>query len=59
MILIGRIINNKKQDENLIKDLSSRFDGSMETSVAILEVEDILVKAGFLTWEEVESAEIA
>lgn len=57
MIILGRMITNKAQAGNLIADLSSRFDGTLESSVAILDVEDKLVKAGFLDWNEVEAFE--
>ena len=58
MIIIGRIISNKKQASNLIADLSKRFDGTMETSTSILEIEEKLVNAGLITWEEAELAEL-
>lgn len=59
LLILGRIITNKEQAMSLIAQLSNIWDGSIESSVAILEVEDRLVKAGFLTWDDCELAEIA
>ena len=59
LLILGTIITNKEQAKNLVTRVNTRFDGSMESSVAILNIEEQLVKAGFLTWEEVEAAEIA
>ena len=59
LLILGRIVYNKESASNLITHLNSLFDGSMESSVAILDIEEQLVKAGFLTWEEVEAAELA
>ena len=58
MTIVGRIVNNKKQAQGVISLLMSRFDGTLEASVAIQDVEEIFVKKGFLTWEEVEEAEV-
>ena len=58
MIIIGRIVSNKEQASNLIADLSKRFDGTMEASVAISDIEERLVNAGLITWEEAELAEL-
>lgn len=57
MILLGRIITNKTQAKRLVAMVSSRFDGTLESSVAIFNIEEILVNHGFLTWEEAEQAE--
>lgn len=59
LLILGTIITNKDQAKSLVNRVNSRFDGSMESSVAILNIEDQLVKAGFLSWEEVEAAEMA
>ena len=59
LLILGRIITNKEQAMSLITQLSRLADNSMEQSVAILEVEDRLVKAGFLTWDDCEIAEVA
>lgn len=59
LLILGHIITNKKQAMNLITSLYSRFDCTMESSVAIDVVENKLVDAGFLSWTEVETAEIA
>lgn len=57
MTLLGRIISNKTQAKSLVALVSSRFDGTLESSVAITNIESILVSNGFLTWEEAEQAE--
>lgn len=59
LLILGTIITNKEQAKNLVTRVNSRFDGTMESSVAISTIEDMLVKAGFLTSEEVELAELA
>lgn len=57
MTVLGRIITNKTQAKNLIALVSSRFDGTLESSAAIDNIENILVANGFLTWEEAKLAE--
>ena len=57
MTLLGRIITNKTQAKSLVALVSSRFDGTLESSVAITNIENILVSHGFLTWEEAEQSE--
>ena len=59
LLICGTIIINKTQAKNLVNRVNKLFDGSMESSVAILDIEAQLVNAGFLTWEEVELAEVA
>lgn len=59
LLILGTVIVNKTQAKNLVSRVNKLFDGSMESSVAILDIEERLVSAGFLTWEEVELAEIA
>ena len=59
LLILGRIITNKEQAMSLITQLSRLADNSMEQSVSILEVEDRLVKARFLTWDDCEIAEVA
>lgn len=59
LLICGTVIVNKTQAKNLVNRVSKLFDGSFESSVAISDIEERLVKAGFLTWEEVELAEIA
>ena len=59
LLILGTIITNKNSAKNLVTRIYSLFDGSMESSVAISNIECQLVSAGFLTWEDVELAEIA
>ena len=47
MTIVGRIVNNKKQAQGVISLLMSRFDGTLEASVAIQDVEEIFVKKRF------------
>lgn len=58
LLILGRFITNKQQVMQLIADLCKHSDTSMEQCVAVCEVEQILVKAGFLDYEEVEQAEV-
>lgn len=59
LLICGTVIANKTQAKNLVNRVSKFFDGSVESSVAISYIEEKIVNAGFLTWEEVELAEIA
>jgi len=59
LLICGTIITNKAQAKSLVTRVNKLFDGSMESSVAIFDIEEQLVKAGFITWQEVELAEIA
>lgn len=59
LLIVGTVITNKEQAKSLVARVNTLFDGSMESSVAIYDIENQLVKAGFLTWEEVELAELA
>lgn len=59
ILICGTIIANKESAARFINRLYRRFDGSMEASVAIGDIEDKLVKAGLITWAEVEAAELA
>lgn len=58
LFILGTFITNKESARSLVNRLYSRFDGTMESSVAIGEVESQIVNAGFLTWDEVEAAEL-
>lgn len=58
LFVLGTFITNKESARSLVNRLYSRFDGTMESSVAIGEVETQIVNAGFLTWQEVEAAEL-
>ena len=58
LFILGTFITNKESARSLVSRLYSRFDGTMESSVAIGEVETQIVNAGFLTWDEVEAAEL-
>lgn len=58
LFILGTFITNKESARSLVNRLYSRFDGTMESSVAIGEVETQIVNAGFLTWDEVEAAEL-
>ena len=58
LLILGRIIYTKHQAMQLISDLSEHADNSMEHCMAIHEVEERLVKAGFLDWAECEKAEV-
>ena len=58
LFILGTFITNKESAKNLVTRLYNRFDGSMESSVAIGEVKSQIVNAGFLTWDEVEAAEL-
>lgn len=57
LLILGTVITNKEQAKNLVNRVNKLFDFTMESSVAIHEIEEKIVKAGFLTWEEVELAE--
>lgn len=57
LLILGTVITNKEQAKNLVNRVNNLFDCTMESSVAIHEIEEKIVKAGFLTWEEVELAE--
>lgn len=59
LLIAGTVITNKEQARNLVTRVNTLFDGSMESSVAIYDIENQLVNAGFITWEEVETAELA
>ncbi len=59
LFILGTFITNKESARSLVSRLYRRFDGTMESSVAIGEVETQIVNAGFLTWDEVETAELA
>lgn len=58
LFILGTFITNKESARSLVNRLYSHFDGTMESSVAIGEVETQIVNAGFLTWDEVEAAEL-
>ena len=59
LLICGTVITNKEQAKNLVSRVNTLFDCTMESSVAIFDIEKQLVNAGFLTWTEVELAEIA
>lgn len=59
VLCLGRFICCKSDAKALIFDLFQRFDGTLEASVALAEIEDKLVRAGCLTWDDCEEAERA
>lgn len=59
LFILGTFITNKESARSFVTRLYSRFDGSMESSVAIGDIETQIVNAGFLSWDEVETAELA
>ncbi len=58
LFVLGTFITGKESARRFINRLYSRFDGTMESSVAIGDIEARIVNAGFLTWDEVEAAEL-
>ena len=58
MVILGTIVQDKEQAMKLIARVCRIANTSMEHSVAILELEDRLVKAGMLTWNDCEIAEV-
>lgn len=56
IVIASTVIANKQQALSLVRRLNGYFDGTYEMSLVIDDYIERLVNAGFLTWEEAESA---
>ena len=55
----GSVITNKTAEGYLLRLAKHLLnDLSMESSIVLTEIEERIVNAGFLTWEQVEKIEI-
>ena len=53
IVIAGTVITNKEQALDLIERLNNYFDGSYESALAIDQMQEQLVNAGFVGWNEI------
>ena len=56
IIICNTVITSKEQAMNLVRWLNSQFDKTVESAIAIDELTERLVNAGFITWQDASEA---
>lgn len=56
IIICNTVITSKAQAMNLVQWLNSQFDNTVESAIAIDELTERLVNAGFITWQDASEA---
>lgn len=56
IIICNTVITSKAQAMNLVRWLNSQFDKTVESAIAIDELTERLVNAGFITWQDASEA---
>jgi hypothetical protein len=56
IIICNTVITSKAQAMNLVRWLNSQFDNTVESAIAIDELTERLVNAGFITWQDASEA---
>lgn len=56
IIICNTVITSKAQAMNLVRWLNNQFDNTVESAIAIDELTERLVNAGFITWQDASEA---